>query len=143
MGDRDWRALLDRHHDAVRALLRRYRGREVDTAGDGFLATFDGPARAVRCGQAICKAVRSLGLEVRTGVHTGEVEVAGDDVRGIAVHVGARIAALAGSSEVLVSRTVRDLVAGSGLAFEDAGAHELKGVPGRWEIYRALPELAR
>jgi class 3 adenylate cyclase len=143
MGDRDWRALLDRHHDAVRALLRRYRGREVDTAGDGFLATFDGPARAVRCGQAICKAVRSLGLEVRTGVHTGEVEVAGDDVRGIAVHVGARITALAGSSEVLVSRTVRDLVAGSGLAFEDAGAHELKGVPGRWEIYRALPELAR
>jgi class 3 adenylate cyclase len=112
----------------------------MDTAGDGFLATFEGPARAVRCALAVGRAVRELGIEVRAGVHTGEVELATDDVRGIAVHIGARVAALAGPSEVLVSRTVKDLVAGSGLAFEDAGEHELKGVPDRWHLYRVVSD---
>jgi class 3 adenylate cyclase len=135
IGDRRWRELLDSHHTAVRAILSRYRGREVDTAGDGFLATFDGPARAVRCAQVIAQAVRTLGLEIRAGVHTGEIELAGDDVRGIAVHVGSRVAALAGPGQVLVSSTVKDLVAGSGLVFEDRGVHELKGVPGEWRLY--------
>jgi class 3 adenylate cyclase len=138
LGDAGWKQLLARHHEAVRAELERYRGREVATAGDGFLATFDGPARAVRCAQAITEAVRPLGLEVRAGVHTGEVELAGEDVRGIAVHIGARVGALAGPGEVLVSRTVKDLVAGSGLSFEDAGEHELKGVPDRWRLYRVV-----
>ena len=126
------------HHAKARAELARYRGREIDTAGDGFLATFDGPARAVRCARAITEAVRELGIQIRAGVHTGEVEVDGDAVRGIAVHIGARVAALAGPSEVLVSSTVKDLVAGSGLAFEDAGEHELKGVPDRWHLYRVV-----
>jgi pimeloyl-ACP methyl ester carboxylesterase len=134
-GDRAWRALLDRHHAAVRRELERWRGREVDTAGDGFLATFDGPARAVSCAAAIVRAVRELGLEVRAGVHTGEVELADGGVRGIAVHIGARVAALAAPGEVLVTRTVVDLVAGSGLAFEERGERELKGVPGRWAVY--------
>jgi class 3 adenylate cyclase len=129
LGDRGWGALVERHHDTVRALLGRFRGNEVDTAGDGFFATFDGPARAVRCAQAIGDAVRDLGLEVRAGVHTGEVETIAGKVGGIAVNVGARIAALAAPSEVLVSQTVKDLVSGSGLSFEDAGEHELKGVP--------------
>jgi class 3 adenylate cyclase len=133
-GDRAWRDLLERHHALVRGELARFRGREVDTAGDGFLAVFDGPGRAVRCASAAVRAVRSLGIEIRAGLHTGEVEVAGDAVRGIAVHIGARVSALAGASEVLVSSTVRDLVAGSGLQFEDRGAHELKGVPGQWRI---------
>ena len=138
LGDRAWTELLERHHQTVRALLARYRGREVGAAGDGFLATFDGPVRAVKCAQAICEAVRPLGLEVRAGCHTGEIELMGEggaDVGGIAVHIGARVAALAGPSEVLVSSTVKDLVAGSGLVFEDRGEHELKGVPERWHLY--------
>jgi class 3 adenylate cyclase len=135
LGDRAWRELLAGHHAAVRRQLERFHGREVDTAGDGFLATFDGPARAIRCGYAIQEAVRELGLEVRAGLHTGEVELADGKVTGIAVHTGARVAALAQAGEVLVSSTVKDLVAGSGLAFEDRGTHELKGVPGEWRLY--------
>jgi class 3 adenylate cyclase len=138
LGDRAWHELLERHDATVRAMLGRYRGREVDTAGDGFFAMFDGPARAIRCADAITKAVRTLDLEVRAGLHTGEVELKGDDVRGIAVHIGARVGALAGPSQVLVSQTVKDLVAGSGLSFEDAGEHELKGVPDRWHLYRVV-----
>ncbi len=138
LGDRAWKELLDRHHALVRQELERFRGKEIDTAGDGFLATFDGPARAVRCAQSIGAAVRSLGFEIRSGCHTGELELAGSDVRGIAVHIGARVAALAGPSEVFVSQTVKDLVAGSGLTFEDAGEHELKGVPDRWHLYRVV-----
>lgn len=137
LGDAAWRRLLDEHHALVRRYLERFRGREVDTAGDGFLATFDGPARAVRCAQAIRTAVRELGLEIRAGVHTGEVEIRGDGVAGLAVHIGARVAALAGAGEVLASRTVRDLVAGSGIAFDDRGTHELAGVPEPWQIYAA------
>jgi len=135
LGDRGWTELLERHHRTVRALLARYRGKEVSTAGDGFLATFDGPARAVKCAQAICEAVKPLGIEVRAGCHTGEIELLGADVGGIAAHIGARVGALAGPSEVLVSSTVKDLVAGSGLVFEDRGEHELKGVPGPWHLY--------
>ena len=135
LGDRAWAELLERHHLTVRALLARYRGREVSTAGDGFLATFDGPARAVKCAQGICEAVKPLGLEVRAGCHTGEIELLGADVGGIAVHIGARVGALAGPSEVLVSSTVKDLVAGSGLAFTDRGEHKLKGVPETWHLY--------
>lgn len=138
LGDRAWRELLEAHHRKVRALLGRFRGREVDTAGDGFLVTFDGPIRAVRCALAAGETVRDLGLEIRAGLHTGEVELVGDNVRGIAVHIGARVASLANPSEVLVSSTVKDLVAGSSLEFEDRGEHELKGVPGLWRVYRAL-----
>lgn len=138
LGDAAWRELLNRHHTLVRGLLARYRGREVDVAGDGFLATFDGPARAVRFAMAVAEAVKPLALQIRAGVHTGEVELVGEDVRGIAVHIGARVAALANASEVLVSSTVKDLVSGSGLAFEDAGVQELKGVPDRWQLYRAI-----
>jgi class 3 adenylate cyclase len=138
MGDEPWMEVLVAHHSRVRAELERLRGREIDTAGDGFLATFDGPARAVRCAQAIGRAVREIGLEIRAGAHTGEIEVGERDVGGISVHIGARIAALAAPGEVLVSSTVRDLVAGSGLAFEDAGEHQLKGVPDRWHLYRVL-----
>ena len=134
LGDRRWSELLEAHHARVRALISRYGGREVDTAGDGFLATFDGPTRAIRCAEEITAAVQTIGLEVRAGVHTGEIVLAGDDVRGIAVHVGARIAALAGAGEVLVSSTVRDLVAGSGLRFDDRGVHSLKGVTGEWQL---------
>jgi class 3 adenylate cyclase len=137
LGDRAWTELLERHHQTVRALLARYRGREISTAGDGFLATFDGPARAVKCAQGICEAVKPLDIEVRAGCHTGEIELLGADVGGIAVHIGARVGALAGPSEVLVSSTVKDLVAGSGLTFEDRGEHELKGVPGAWHLYAA------
>jgi class 3 adenylate cyclase len=137
LGDAAWSDLLHAHNLRVRAELARYGGREVDTAGDGFLATFDGPARAVRCAQAIAEAVRPLGLEIRAGVHTGEVEVVEDDIRGLAVHIGARIAALAGPSEVLASRTVKDLVVGSGLEFEDRGTHRLKGVPDEWQVFAA------
>ena len=137
LGDAAWRDLLDRHHQVVRAMIGRYRGTEIDTAGDGFLATFDGPARGVRCAQAIAEAVVPLGLQIRAGLHTGEIKMAGGDVHGIAVHIGARVGALAAPSEVLVSQTVKDLVAGSGLMFEDAGEHELKGVPDRWHLYRA------
>ena len=138
LGDHQWKDLLDRHHATVRSLLARYRGTEVKTTGDGFLATFDGPARAVRCAQGICEAVKPLGLEVRAGCHTGEIELLGADVGGIAVHIGARVGALAGPSEVLVSSTVKDLVAGSGLVFEDRGEHQLKGVPDRWHLYRVV-----
>jgi class 3 adenylate cyclase len=137
LGDRRWTELLEHHDRVLRAMVARYRGTEVSTAGDGFLATFDGPARAVKCAQGICEAVRPLGLEVRAGCHTGEIELIGADVGGIAVHIGARVAALAGPSEVLVSSTVKDLVAGSGLTFADRGEHELKGVPGSWRLYAA------
>ncbi len=136
LGDRAWREVLERHHAAVRGLLARYRGTEVDTAGDGFMATFDGPARAIRCATAIVAAVLPLGLEVRAGLHTGEVETIDGKVGGLAVNIGARVGAMAGPSEVLVSQTVRDLVAGSGLMFVDRGEHELKGVPDRWRLYR-------
>jgi class 3 adenylate cyclase len=141
LGDHRWAELLESHHYAVRRELDRYRGREVDTAGDGFLATFDGPARAVRCALAIRKSVRDLGLEIRAGVHTGEVELAGGDVRGIAVHMAARVVAAARPGEVLVSNTVKDLVAGSRLVFEDRGEHELKGVPGEWRLWSVVPSL--
>jgi class 3 adenylate cyclase len=137
MGDRSWRELLERHHQVVRAMLGRYHGVEVSTAGDGFFATFDGPARAVRCAQAIVAAVRPLGIEIRAGVHTGEIEYMGDNVGGMAVHIGARVGALAGPSEVLVSGTVHDLVVGSGLELKDHGVQKLKGVPGEWRLYRA------
>jgi pimeloyl-ACP methyl ester carboxylesterase len=136
LGDRRWKALVEEHHRRVRGQLARYRGREVDTAGDGFFATFDGPARAVRCARSIVDAVAPLGIEVRAGVHTGEVETIDGKVGGMAVVIGARVGASAGPSEVLVSQTVKDLVAGSGLAFEDTGEHELKGVPDRWRLYR-------
>lgn len=135
VGDARWRELLLAHHALVRAELERFAGREIDSAGDGVFASFDGPARAVRCAEAITKAVRSLGLEVRAGVHTGECELIGDKLGGLGVHIGARIAALSAPGEVLVSSTVRDLVAGSGLAFEDRGHHELKGVPGMWHLH--------
>ena len=134
MGDRDWHALLDAHDAVVRSQLTRFRGREVSTSGDGFLAMFDGPQRASRCAMAIRDAVQALGIEVRAGLHTGECEVRGDDIGGIAVHIGARVSALAGPNEVLVSSTLRDLVIGSGLEFEERGAHELKGVPGEWHL---------
>jgi pimeloyl-ACP methyl ester carboxylesterase/class 3 adenylate cyclase len=139
LGDRAWRELLDRHHASVRRELLRFRGQEVDTAGDGFLATFDGPARAIRCACSIVGAVRELGLDVRVGLHTGECELADGRIAGIAVHTGARVAALAAAGEVLVSHTVRDLVAGSGLRFEDRGSHELKGIRGEWRLYRVDP----
>ncbi len=134
-GDRRWRDLLDGHHQAIRKELARFRGREVKTIGDGFLATFDGPARGIQCAQAIVSAGGLLGIEIRAGLHTGECELMGDDVGGIAVHIGARVAAMAGSGEVLVSSTVKDLVAGSGIEFEDRGSHELKGVPGEWRLF--------
>jgi len=135
MGDSGWRALLDAHDAVVRSQLARFRGREVKTVGDGFLATFDGPQRAIKCAVAVREAVRPLGLEVRAGLHTGECEIRGTDVGGIAVHIGARVASEAGASEVLVSSTVKDLVVGSGIAFADRGTHELKGVPGEWHLY--------
>jgi class 3 adenylate cyclase len=136
LGGQRWSDVLQQHHAIVRALLSRYRGEEVDTAGDGFLATFDGPARAIRCAKAIVEGVRALGVHVRAGLHTGECETVDGKVGGIAVHIGARVASLAAPSEVLVSQTVKDLVAGSGLTFEDRGEHELKGVPDRWRLYR-------
>ena len=137
-GDRSWRDVLERHHADVRTELGRWRGREIDSAGDGFLATFDGPARAIHCALAVGERARGLGLAVRAGVHTGECELLGDKVAGIAVHTGARVAALASAGEVLVSQTVKDLVAGSGLEFADRGEHEFKGVPGRWRVYAAV-----
>jgi class 3 adenylate cyclase len=136
LGDRRWKELLEEHHRRVRGQLARFRGTEVDTAGDGFFATFDGPARGVRCARAITEAVAPLGVRIRAGVHTGEVETIDGKVGGLGVVIGARVGALAGPSEVVVSQTVRDLVAGSGLTFEDAGEHELKGVPDRWRLYR-------
>jgi class 3 adenylate cyclase len=135
IGDRNWHALLDAHDAIVRSQLARFRGREVSTSGDSFLAMFDGPQRAIRCAMAIRDAVQSLGIQVRAGLHTGECEVRGDDIGGIAVHIGARVSALAGPNDVLVSSTLRDLVIGSGLEFDDRGAHELKGVPGEWRLF--------
>jgi class 3 adenylate cyclase len=137
VGDDEWRRRLDRHDELVRRYLDRYRGRLVKTTGDGVLAVFDGPARAVRCAQSVADAVGALGLEIRAGVHTGEIEMRGEDVGGLSVHIGARVAALAAPGEVLVSRTVVDLVVGSGISFTSRGVHELKGVPGSWELYRA------
>jgi class 3 adenylate cyclase len=134
-GDREWRRLLERHDELVRRELSRYRGREIKQLGDGFLAAFDGPARAVECAAAIADRVASLGLDVRAGVHTGECEVRNGDLAGMAVHIGARVGACAGSGEVLVSGTVKDLVVGSELRFEDRGTRELKGVPGEWRLY--------
>jgi class 3 adenylate cyclase len=135
LGDKRWKALLEKHHEAVRRELTRFRGREIKTMGDGFLATFDGPARAIACACSIRDAVKKLGISLRAGLHTGEIEVTGDDIAGVAVHIGARVIALAGASEVLVSSTVRDLVAGSGIEFEYRGDHQLKGVPGTWRMY--------
>jgi class 3 adenylate cyclase len=135
LGDKVWTDLLKRHDELITRELERYRGRKVNPTGDGIFATFDGPGRAVRCAQAICSAVRPLGIEVRAGLHTGEVELRGEDIGGIAVHIGQRVSALAGPGEVLVSRTVTDLVAGSGLMFEERGEQELKGVPGKWSVY--------
>jgi class 3 adenylate cyclase len=135
LGDRAWRELLERHHELVRRQLARFRGAEVDTAGDGFFASFDGPARAIRWASAIVESMAELGLQVRAGLHTGECELVDGKVAGIAVHTGARVASQASPGEVLVSSTVKDLVAGSGLAFEDRGAHELKGIPGEWRLY--------
>jgi class 3 adenylate cyclase len=136
IGDRRWRALVERHHAAVRTLLTRYRGAEMDTAGDGFFATFEGPARAVRCAMAIVDAVRALGIEVRAGLHTGEMERFDNKVSGLGVSIGARVAGMAAASEVLVSQTVKDLMVGSDLVFEHRGSHKLKGVPGTWNLYR-------
>jgi len=135
LGDRRWREALEAHHATIRRELERFRGREIDTAGDGFLANFDGPARAIRCAVAAVDAVRPLGLEIRAGVHTGECEIVGDKLAGVAVHIGARVAGKAGPGEVLVSRTVHDLVAGSGLRFDDRGEFKLKGVQGEWRLY--------
>ena len=137
LGDRAWRDLLERHHSRVRQELERFRGREIDAAGDGFFATFHGPARGVRCALAIRDAVRSLGIEIRAGLHTGECELMGDKVAGIAVHIGARVMGIGNAGEVLVSRTVKDLVVGSGLDFTDHGVHTLKGVAGDWELFSA------
>jgi class 3 adenylate cyclase len=135
LGDRRWRELLEEHHALIRRQLVRFRGRELDTAGDGFFASFDGPARAIRCACSITEAVRELGLEVRAGLHTGECELLDGKAGGIAVHIGARVAKKANAGEVLVSSTVKDLVAGSGLAFQERGSAELKGVPGEWRLY--------
>lgn len=136
-GDRNWRDLLSRHHTIARAEIARFRGREINTAGDGFIATFDGPARAVRCAGAMRNALQPLGIDIRAGVHTGEIELDGDDVGGIAVHICARVAAAAAAGETLVSSTVKDLVSGAGLVFTDRGAHALKGVPGEWRLFAA------
>ncbi len=133
-GDRRWHDLLDRHDATIRRELGRFRGDEVNTTGDGFLAAFDGPGRAINCAQAIAMRSRDLGLEVRAGVHSGECELRGDDLAGIAVHIGARVASLAGPGEVLVTSTVRDLVNGSDIDFVDRGCHALKGVPGEWRV---------
>ena len=142
LGDRRWRALLSEHYDAVRQALARYDGREIKTIGDGFVATFDGPARAVRAAQEATRAVAALGLELRAGLHTGEVEMMEDDVGGMAVHIAARVMAAAGAGEVVVSSTVKDLVVGSGIEFADRGMTELRGVPGEWRLWAALPAPA-
>jgi class 3 adenylate cyclase len=139
LGDREWSQQLDRHDAMVRDRLEAFRGREVSTAGDSFFATFDGPARAIGCAHAIIAGASELGIDLRVGVHTGECEVRGDDLAGIAVHVGARVAALAGPGEIFTTSTVKDLVAGSGLAFLDQGVHDLKGVDEPWHLYRADP----
>ena len=138
MGDRRWRDVFDQHHALVRVELNRFKGREVATTGDGFFAVFNGPAQAVRCTSAIMETVSSLDLRLRAGIHTGEVEVRGEDLGGLTVHIGARIASLAPAGEVLVSSTVKELLAGSGIGLEDHGDHELKGVPDRWHLYRVV-----
>jgi class 3 adenylate cyclase len=138
MRDKPWRELLNEFYRRTREVLQEYRGREISTTGDGFLATFEGPARAIRCASALNSAVRSLNLKVRCGIHTGECELIGDDLAGIAVHIGARVAGLAGPGQILVSQTVRDLVAGSGIPFEDRGTHRLKGVPDEWRLFQAV-----
>ena len=143
LGDRNWRDLLNRYHAVARRQLARFRGREIDTAGDGVFATFDGPARAIRCGSVIAEAVRVLGIAARVGIHSGECEVIGQKIGGIAVHIGARIADQAGPGEVLVSSTVRDLVVGSGIRFEERGRHSLKGVAGEWSLFAVAAELSR
>jgi class 3 adenylate cyclase len=139
LGDLRWRELLDRHDELVRAEVRRFGGVVVKFIGDGTLNTFDGPGRAIECACALCEVVKPLGIEIRAGVHTGEIELRGDDIGGIAVHIGARVAARADRSEILVSQTVADVVAGSGIQFEPRGAHELKGVPGTWQLSAVLP----
>jgi class 3 adenylate cyclase/esterase/lipase len=139
MGDRRWHEVLDAHDSAVRGELDRFHGDEVKTIGDGFLAAFDGPARAIRCAQAITDKAGAMGLEVRAGLHTGECEARGDDLAGVAVHIGARVGSLAGPGEVLVTGTVRDLVTGSGVEFHDRGRHELKGIPGEWQLLAVTP----
>jgi pimeloyl-ACP methyl ester carboxylesterase len=138
LGDRRWHDLIDAHHDRIRRELARFRGQEVDTAGDGFFASFDGPARGVRAACAIRDGVRELGIDIRAGLHTGECELMQGKIGGVAVHTGARVASAAGSGEVLVSQTVKDLVAGSGIEFADRGSHELKGVPGEWRLYAVV-----
>jgi class 3 adenylate cyclase len=138
LGDQGWEELIERHHDVVRNALERWNGVENDTAGDGFYATFDGPARAIRCAEEVVADVRPLGLQIRAGVHTGECRVIDGKCGGLAVTIGARVADKAGPSQVLISQTVKDLVAGSGLVFEDAGEHELKGIPDRWHLYRVV-----
>lgn len=142
LGDRSWRELLARHHQVVRHELQRFRGHEVDTAGDGFLATFDGPARGVRCAASMVEALRPLGLDIRVGLHTGECEMLGSKVAGIAVHIGARVATAAQPGEVIVSSTVKDLVAGSGLRFEDRGVQTLKGLPEPWRLFKVEAQSA-
>ena len=137
MGDAAWRELLNAYYALVRKELARFRGKEIDTAGDGFFATFDGPGRAIQCALSISENIRRLEIEIRAGVHTGECELNGDSVSGIAKHIGARVMSLAQANEVLVSSTVKDLVAGSGFQFQDRGSHVLKGVPGEWHIYAA------
>ena len=143
LGDRAWRDLLTKHHALVRRELGRYRGKERDTAGDGFFATFDGPARAIRAAEAIVGGVNELGLEARIGIHVGECELHEDKVAGLAVNIGARVAGHAGANEILVSQTVRDLVAGSGIDFVDRGTHELKGIPGTWQLFAVSSAGAR
>jgi class 3 adenylate cyclase len=138
MGDRVWRDVVERHHGIVRGALSRFRGVEVDTAGDGFFATFDGPARAVRCAEHIVDAVRPLEIEIRAGVHTGECQTIDGKLGGLGVVIGSRIGSLADANDVFVSQTVKDLTAGSGLTFEDAGEHDLRGVPDRWHVYRLV-----
>jgi len=135
IGDRAWRELLERHHAIVRRELERHHGREIDTAGDGFVAAFDSPARAIRCARAAVAALRGADIDIRAGLHTGECEVVGDKLAGIVVHTAARVAAAASAGEVLVSATVRDLVAGGGFEFDDRGIRELRGIPGEWRLY--------
>lgn len=143
LGDHRWREVLDAHDRTVRDQLRRFRGREINTTGDGFVASFDGPGRAIRCGQAIAMATQKLDIELRIGLHTGECEVRGDDLGGLAVHIAARVSGLAAPNEILVSSTVKDLVAGSGIEFADHGETELKGVPGRWRLFSVVPDVQR
>jgi class 3 adenylate cyclase len=138
LGDRAWAELVSKHHAIVRRNLDAFRGVEVDTAGDGFFASFEGPIRAIRCARAISESVRSLGIEIRVGLHTGECERVDGKIGGLAVNIGARVAAEAGGGEVLVSSTVKDLVAGSGIEFEDRGVHDLKGVPGEWRLFEVV-----